>query len=128
MAREPLRYNVPIVNSGGFPTDYFTRLWQMQVVMQGQRAAREIDATTSATIGDYLILVDASAAAVTVNLPAAASSADALIVVKKIDASANAVTIDADGAETIDGATTQALAAQYDALTVFCNGARWWIV
>lgn len=28
MAREPLRYNVPIVDRSGNPTDYFARLWQ----------------------------------------------------------------------------------------------------
>ena len=28
MAREPLRYNTPVVDAEGRPTDYLTRLWQ----------------------------------------------------------------------------------------------------
>ena len=48
--------------------------------------------------------------------------------VKKTDSSANAVTIDGNGAETIDGATTQALAAQYDALEVVTDGVEWFVV
>jgi hypothetical protein len=128
MAREPLRYNVPIVDGRGMPTDYLTRLWQTNVLAQGQMAYRTITATGEATVADNLILVDASAAAVTVNLPVAAESGGALIKVKKVDASANAVTLDANGSETIDGATTQVISAQYDALSVECDGTGWWIV
>lgn len=29
MVREPLRYNVPITRDGGFPTEYFQRLWAL---------------------------------------------------------------------------------------------------
>lgn len=89
---------------------------------------RQVTAATTALPSDYLILVDATTGAVTVNLPSAASSRGAALVVKKIDASANAVTIDASGSETIDGATTQALAAQYDSLTLICDASQWWIV
>jgi len=90
-------------------------------------STRAITASGSALAGDFLILADATAGAVTVTLPPVASSLGALIVVKKTDASANAVTVDGSGAETIDGATTQALAAQYDAVTVVCDGIAWWI-
>ena len=48
--------------------------------------------------------------------------------IKKIDASGNAVTIDGNGAETIDGAATQTLGAQYDSMTVFCDGTGWHII
>lgn len=88
---------------------------------------RTITATGGTVAGDYLILADATAGAITVNLPAVATSAGRVLAVKKIDASGNAVTLDGNAAETIDGAATQALTAQYDALTVFCDGATWWI-
>ena len=91
-------------------------------------AFRSVTASATALATDYLILVDATAGAVTVTLPAASGARGALIVVKKTDASANAVTVDADGAETIDGAATTALPAQYDAVTVACDGSQWWIV
>lgn len=96
--------------------------------LQEPFARRTISATGAALATDYLLLVNAASGAVTVNLPAAASADGALIVVKKTDASANAVTLDANASETIDGATTQTLAAQYDALTIACDGAAWWIV
>lgn len=89
---------------------------------------RTLTATGAALASDYLLLVNATAGAVTVNLPAAASSNGVYLIVKKTDASVNAVTVDADGAETIDGAATQVLSAQYDAVTVFCDGSGWWIV
>lgn len=68
--------------------------------------------TYTATEDDYTILVNATSAAVTVKLPR--TSRGRIYVVKKIDASANAVTIDPLGSQTIDGATTLVLASQYD--------------
>lgn len=49
----------------------------------------------------------------TVNLPVAIGNGR-LVTIKKIDASGNTVTIDGSGSETIDGATTYVLAAQWD--------------
>lgn len=91
-------------------------------------AARTITATGSVNATDYLILCDATAGAITVNLPAAASSAGRVLVVKKIDASVNVVTLDGSGAETIDGAATKTLLTQYAVLNIQCDGANWWII
>lgn len=88
--------------------------------------ARAITATGAVAVDDYMILADATSAAITVNLPAVAASAGRVLVVKKTDASANAVTLDGNASETIDGATTKALAAQYDVVTVVCDGSAWW--
>ncbi len=74
------------------------------------------------------VLVDAAGAARTITLPTAASAKWRKYVIKKTDASANTVTIDGDGAETIDGAATQVLAAQYDFLEIQSDGTQWWIV
>jgi hypothetical protein len=38
------------------------------------------------------------------------------------------ITIDGDGAETIDGTTTKLLAAQYDCMSIVSNGTAWWII
>lgn len=89
---------------------------------------RTITATGSPTADDYLILVDASAGAVTVNLPAAASSAGRIFQCKKKDASANAMTLDGNGSETIDGAGTLATTTQYTSFTVICDGTEWWVL
>ena len=50
----------------------------------------------------YVVEVDASGGNVTVNLPTAVGNLGGLIVVRKTDNSANTVTIDPNGAETID--------------------------
>ena len=57
-----------------------------------------------------------------------AANPNAPITVKKIDSSVNAVTIDPNSSETIDGAATVALAGQYDAITAVSDGTNWIIV
>lgn len=74
------------------------------------------------------VLCDASGGAFTVTLPAVSGNARVAYSLKKIDASANAVTIDGDGAETIDDAATKVLAAQYDSIDIVCDGTEWWVV
>lgn len=75
-----------------------------------------------------LILVDATAAAVAITLLAAATAGDGFrFGVKKIDASANGITEDPNGAETIDGAATFVLARQYDVVWIASNGTNWFI-
>ena len=75
--------------------------------------------------GENLALVDATAGAVTITLPPAATHDGLIFRVKKIDSSANAVTVDPNGAETIDGAATVVLAHQHAALTVISDGSNW---
>ena len=77
---------------------------------------------------DSVLLVDATAGAVTVTVPAAADYTDRQWIVKKIDASANTVTLDATGANTIDGAGTLALASQWDSTRIASNGTAWFVV
>ncbi len=84
-------------------------------------------ANYTATSSDYLLLVDATAGAVTITLPAASSSSGMVLIVKKTDSGANAVTVDANGAETIDGVTTVGLTTQYDSVKIQCDGTEWWI-
>ena len=70
--------------------------------------------------------VDASSGSVNAALlPVADAKNGFEITIKKIDSSANAVTVDGNGAETIDGATTQALSVQYAAITIVCDGTEW---
>lgn len=75
------------------------------------------------------IKADATSAAFTVTLPPASSAGDGFPVsVQKIDSSANAVTIDGNAAETINGATTFVLGAQWDQVELRCDGSNWQIV
>lgn len=89
-------------------------------------AAVNANATLDATY--QTVAVDASGGAVTITLPAAASCTGRRYDIKKVDSSANAVTIDGNSTETIDGIATKALANQYSSVTVISNGSGWWII
>jgi len=94
----------------------------------GVKVATRSTSTTPVTMAttDEVILADATSAAVTVNLQAAATAgAGRRLTVVKTDSSGNAVTLDGSGSETINGSTTLALAAQYDRMTIVCDGSNW---
>lgn len=83
--------------------------------------------TYTAVEGEF-VKCDATTGAFTIFLPAVAPSLDGKkICVKKTDASPNAVTIDGNAAEQIDGALTYLLAAQNSSAVVICDGSAWWI-
>lgn len=82
---------------------------------------------TTLTTSHNIVLVDATAGAVTLTLPAVATYVGPGYTIKKIDASANAVTIDGSGAETIDDTTTRILTMQYNAVEVMSDGTEWWL-
>ncbi len=75
------------------------------------------------------ILVDASSGAVTITLLAVATALSGFTLrVKKTDSSTNAVTVDGNLAETIDGSTTILLEVQNDAISLDNNGTSWFIM
>ena len=63
----------------------------------------------------------------TLTLYAASGNSGRQVKVKKIDSSANTVTIDGNSSEQIDGATTQVISAQYTSLSLVCDGSNWHI-
>lgn len=77
---------------------------------------------------DYTILCDASGGSLSINLPTAADAKWQEYNIKKIDSSANTVTIDGSGSETIDGATTAVITLQWESVTVQSNGTAWYIL
>lgn len=99
-------------------------------IWQSLAAHRVISRTTlyTATGFEDAILCSASGGAYTITLPAASVVKGKTLTIKKTDASANAVTVDGNAAETIDGAATYALAAQYKYVTMVSDGANWHIV
>ncbi|MDP3787375.1 MAG: hypothetical protein Q8R05_07535, partial [Candidatus Omnitrophota bacterium] len=70
-------------------------------------------AAYTATTSDMVITGDGTAAAFSITLPAASGNTGRSYTIKKIDSSVNAVTVDPNLAETIDGAATYALSAQW---------------
>jgi hypothetical protein len=87
-------------------------------------AANKTGAYT-ATATDEIIPCDASGGAFSVTLPTAVGVPGQRYVVKKVDSSVNAVTVATTSSQTIDGATTYSLAAQWDSVRVVSNGANW---
>ena len=100
------------------------RLGQFNV----EQDARTVTAAYSMDPTDDLVLADATGGAFTVTLPAVTNAQRKLYHVKRTNAGVNNVTVDGFGAETIDGALTFVLGAQYDSITVLHNGTAWWIV
>lgn len=84
----------------------------------------EVGAYT-AVATDYLIRADATSAGFTITLPAATGTGQ-MYHIKKIDSTANVVTIDGAGAETIDGATTKTISVQYSSFTIADVAAGVW--
>lgn len=76
---------------------------------------------------DTTILVNAAGGVVTLSLPTAVGIAGKVFNFKKIDSSANVVSISASGAELIDGAGSMNLTVQYEAVILRGDGANWWI-
>lgn len=80
----------------------------------------------SASIGVVWIPVDATSAAVTITLPDADETKGKRYTIKKIDASANAVTVTAT--QTIDDGASATLNMQYESICVMSDGSEYWIV
>ena len=87
-----------------------------------------ITANATLTTSHTVVLCDASSGPIAVTLPVAGSNSNRRYFIKKIDGSGNAVTVDGNGAETIDGSTTQIITSQYDCIEIVCNGTEWWII
>ena len=77
--------------------------------------------------GGSLYLCDAGVAGITITLPAAAASADQMVIVKKT-LGTGSVTVDGNGAETIDGVANKVIATQYSTTIFLSDGAGWHIL
>lgn len=103
---------------------------RLDQLASGEMSSNVLQASASVAIGPGIgtVLADATGGAITITLPLAVNSADRQISVKKTDASGNAVTLDGNGAETIDGAAGYALPAQNNFVTVLCDGINWQVI
>ena len=84
-------------------------------------------ATYTVSPTDSDIYVDATSGNKTVSLPAATGTGR-ILTIKKIDSSANTVTVAASGSETIDGANTQIISAQYVSITIQDAASGTWYI
>jgi lysophospholipase L1-like esterase len=85
-------------------------------------------ANYSATLGDSVILCNASSGAVTITLPTAVGIPGRSFQVKKTDSSANACSIATTGGQTIDGVGTVSLTSQYSSRKMASDNANWQVI
>lgn len=83
---------------------------------------------TAGTNDERVIYANAASNAITINLPAASGSEGNFFYIKKIDSTANAVTVNPSGSETLDGELTQIITTQYTSIEIHCNGTAWFIL
>jgi hypothetical protein len=93
-------------------------------ITSGARTADVTIANSSASVQ----LCDATTASFTISLPTAVGNSGLIYTFKKTDATANTVTVDPNGAQTIDGASTYVLGVQWDYVQIYSNNANWLII
>jgi len=93
----------------------------------GSFALPVVSKTSSYTLtsSDYTVLGNATSSAIVLTLPTATGIEGRIYVIKKLDASANTVTVDGAGTETIDGATTVVLSTQYARAVIQAYNGNW---
>ena len=76
---------------------------------------------------DDVVIVSTAGGAVTLTLPAVASSTGKVFYIKVKTLGAGLyLTIDGNASETIDDVTTLVLDEQYDSVMIVCDGSEWW--
>lgn len=87
------------------------------------------DSPYDVSVDEAIILADATSDPITLNLPAAADAAGMVLCVKKTGTGVNAVTLDPNASEQIDGGGTYAdLDAAGDVVEIVCDGTEWHIL
>jgi hypothetical protein len=79
------------------------------------------------TAFDSTVAADTTSGAYNVTLPDATACPGRAYTIKRITATANTPTVACTGGQTIDGAATYALSAQWKFVSVVSNGANWLI-
>ena len=128
--------------NGGSSLRLFRRWASLVLVSDGGTAWTAMSAdfyfATTAKTTTYTVLPsdvgklltgDATGGAFTITLPPAATAGDGFeVAFLKIDSTSAAITIDGDGSETINGASSISLGVQWQAARLRCNGSAWYIV
>lgn len=90
-----------------------------------------VTTTYTVTANDHTILANAAGGAFDVDLPTAVGNSGRILVIKKIDATANTVSIDPNGTEHIDGngaGNALPLSVQYESVMIQSDGTKWHIL
>lgn len=99
-----------------------------QQFKKGQGRLRETTSNITLDNGDFLILADATAGPITVTLFKADGWGGKRFCIKKVDSSANAVTVAPITGETIDGAASVVLSGENDSLDVISDNENYVVI
>ena len=91
-------------------------------------STKSADYTVTDTDNIGTILVDDTSSNRTITLPTAADNTDRKLLVINTSSDGGTVTVDGEGAETIDGQTTVVIYNQYDGVYLQCDGSSWYSV
>ena len=109
----------------GSATKYYARAFTSATFNSLQTITAAADSLSTT---DTTNLCDCTSNAIAITIPSGSTSqVGNEYVIKKIDSSANAVTITATGA-TIDGAATKTLATQYETAKLVSDGTNWFLI
>ena len=102
--------------------------WAVSVWRWFQSIQGIVTKTAAYTVEESVghVRVDCTGGAITITLPLALTRDGRRITITKVDASANAVTIAISGSDTINGAASITLPAQYNSVTLISNGSSAW--
>lgn len=78
-------------------------------------------------LNDGFLLADCSSGNLIFTLPTAASAISKVFYIKKSDSTANTLTIQANGSETVDGANTISIPTQYQSFSLVSSGSAWFL-
>ena len=77
---------------------------------------------------DHTVLGNATTASFSLTLPTSVGATGQVYIIKKVDSTANTVTILTTSSQTIDGSTSKVLSYQYDGFQLQSDGANWMII
>jgi len=89
---------------------------------------RAVAADSAITATDTILFINAGSNNVTLSLPAASTVASQRFYFKRTDGSANTVTLQPNGVDTIDGYTTVTIGEQYAWVMIVAAGGAWYII
>jgi hypothetical protein len=88
--------------------------------------------TNNASLNEnhFIVLANASTNSITITLPDASATLNIgrLYVIKKIDSSSNAVIIQPQSGQTIDGQTNKVLTTQNEVIRLVASNSNWYII
>lgn len=102
-----------------------TQAWEYNCT---DTSAKSADYTVTTSDMIRTVLMTTAGTNRTVTLPAASSSTDRILTVKKVDSGTGTVTVARAGSDTIDGQTSTVLNNQYSSVTIQSDGTNWHII